>query len=75
MKATIAELEEADERRRHVDPALPLTLMLERLKTERLFLEAGQVTVPGLGTAGSPLAAGGGLVEAGVSLFLNWWPR
>ncbi|MGE3843419.1 MAG: zf-TFIIB domain-containing protein [Vicinamibacterales bacterium] len=73
MQQTIAALEAADANQRSIDPTLPLNLMLERLKVERLFREANQVGPRPSGAAVSPLNAGQGLVEAGVALVLGAW--
>lgn len=68
LQRTLAELREADARRQQPRPDLPLDLMMERLKAERVFAEVaaadprGRPSLPG---------AGDGLVEAGVSLLLN----
>jgi Zn-finger nucleic acid-binding protein len=42
LATTVAELEASETRRREVDPALPLRLAHERLKTERLFADIGE---------------------------------
>jgi hypothetical protein len=70
IERTLAELREADERRRHLPPDLPLTLMAERLKVERVFAEASAAGGRELGvtfTTGGP-----GLVEAGIGVLLHW---
>jgi hypothetical protein len=73
MRATIADLQAADARRGQIDPGLPLTLMMERLKVEKVFAEAHAAGReprlsfgPGEGT---------GLVEAGLGLVLQWLAR
>lgn len=73
MQQTIAALEAADVRQRTLDPALPLTLMLQRLEVDRLFREASQGGPRAFGSATTPLSAGKGLVEAGVALVLGAW--
>jgi Zn-finger nucleic acid-binding protein len=69
VKLALSELHAAAARRKEIDPALPLTLMMERLKTERLFAGVeGAGRSPRLTISSSD----SGLVEAGLDLVLNW---
>lgn len=69
VQAALQELRDADARRQQIDPALPLTLMMEQLRAERVFAEAA-----GGGGASRGRILGGpqGLVEAGLSLVFRW---
>jgi hypothetical protein len=70
VTAAIAELQASDARRREIDPSLPLTLMTERLRTERLFAEAEAIG----GRNGPSLTEFGrsSLVERGLGIVLDW---
>jgi len=69
VHSALQELRDADARRQRVDPALPLTLMMERLKAERVFAEAARGgESPPVRAPGGPL----GLVEAGLALVFRW---
>lgn len=63
LQKTVAALEQAEARRQTVDPALPLLMAQERLRTERVFAELGERTrsdsLAGIRTWN--------LVEAGIS--------
>jgi hypothetical protein len=65
LERTVAELQAAEERRRTVDPDLPVRLMMDRLRTERYFrrLEGGGRLAD---LDDVDLADPFGLVEAGV---------
>lgn len=68
VEKTLHELADADARRRTVDPALPLRLMMARAESEQAFREAQSGTrMPGL----LPRVEGGSLVEAGLDLLLR----
>jgi Zn-finger nucleic acid-binding protein len=73
VRITLAELQKADERRQTPDPALPLTLLMERLESERLFAEAERIA-GGRAGWGRTGPAGSNLVGAGLDLVLGWLP-
>lgn len=69
VQLALRELRDADACRHRVDPALPLTLMMERLKAERVFAEAARGATP----SWTPGVGGpGGLVESGLALVMRW---
>jgi Zn-finger nucleic acid-binding protein len=71
IRATLAELQAADARRQQIDPALPLTLMLERVQAERVFAEAAAQAGGDLRwTLGA--SSGSGLVESGLATVMRW---
>lgn len=68
VEKTLHDLAEAEARRRAVDPALPLRLLMARAETETAFRQAqGGTRTPFL----SPPLEGGSLVEAGLDLLLR----
>jgi hypothetical protein len=60
VERVVAELRQAEEKRRTVDPTLPARLMMDRLEVERLFYRLDH---PG---DGSETGGARGLVEAGL---------
>jgi hypothetical protein len=69
VQKTAGELQRADERRRAPDPSLPLTLMLERLKTERAFQDAAD----GSRWTGSIQGAPADLIDLGLATLRRWF--
>ena len=68
VQKTVAGLQEASARRSHVDPALPLALMTQRLQAERVFAELPDAR----GTLALGVGRGDGLVETGLAALLGW---
>jgi Zn-finger nucleic acid-binding protein len=71
VKSTLAELQAADARRQQIDPALPLTLMAERLKTERVFEKARRTGGRSLHQSGTTSGATS-FAEVGLDVVLRW---
>jgi hypothetical protein len=72
VSRVVRELREAEEKRRTVDPALPLRLLHDRLEVERIFNRLRpDVTRLGLPASPDPGVAVG-LVEAGLDAVARW---